>query len=91
MKLLRNVRDAVPLVVQRAAAVLSAVALAVVLFANGSSAFAQAALATTNIDVGEYVTLGITALAGVVTVVVGGFFAFLVIRKALSWGRRALA
>ncbi len=41
------------------------------------------------VDVAGYVTALITALAAVVAVVVGGFFAFRVIKMALRWTGRA--
>ena len=51
-------------------------------------AMAQVTLPTTGVDVEGHVTAGITALGAVVLVVVGGFFAFLVIRKGLGWARK---
>lgn len=42
----------------------------------------------TETDVSEYVTAAISALAGVVGVAVGGYFAFLIIRMGLRWARR---
>ena len=54
----------------------------------GASAQAQASLPATGVDVAEFVTLVITALGAVVGVVVGGYFAFLLIRKAMGWGRK---
>ena len=39
------------------------------------------------VDVAGYVTAGITSLGGVFAVVVGGYFCFLIIRKALKAAR----
>jgi hypothetical protein len=49
---------------------------------------AQVTLPTTGVDVEDYITAAITALGTVVAVAVGGYFAFLIIRKALGWGRK---
>ena len=40
--------------------------------------------------IADYITAGITAIAGVVGVALGGYVAFRVVRKALSWVNRAL-
>jgi hypothetical protein len=47
-------------------------------------------LPTTGVDLPGLITAAITAMGGIVSVVVGGFFAFLVIRKGLTWARGAL-
>lgn len=41
-------------------------------------------------ELSSYITAGITALAGVVGVAVGGYCAFALIRKGLRWLRTAL-
>ena len=43
-----------------------------------------------NVPVESYITEGITKMGAVVGVAVGGFFVFLIIRKALRWAGRAL-
>lgn len=55
-----------------------------------ASAQEAVTLPNTGLDIGAYVTAGITALAGVLAVVVGGYFAFLLIKKAMRWAGRAL-
>lgn len=52
-------------------------------------ASAQVTLPDTGVDVGGAVTATITGLGLVVVTVVGGYFAFLLVRKAMQWGRRA--
>ena len=47
-------------------------------------------LPTTGVDLPGHVTAAITAMGSVVVVVVGGYFAFLIIRKGLQWARGAL-
>lgn len=42
------------------------------------------------VDIEAHVTAAITAMGAVVAVVAGGFFAFLIVRRGFSWGRRAL-
>lgn len=54
------------------------------------SASAQITLPDPGVDVAGHVTAAITAMGGILLVVVGGFFAFLLIRKGISWARRAL-
>jgi len=56
-----------------------------------SSAFAEVTLPTTGVDVGEYITAGITALGAVVAVAIGGYVAFLLIKKACKWVSKAMA
>lgn len=45
---------------------------------------------TTGIDMAGWVDAGIVAIGTVLAAVVGGFFAFLVIKKAMRWAGRAL-
>ncbi len=40
------------------------------------------------VAVDSYVTAAITALGAVVAVVVGGYFAFLIVRKGMRWAGR---
>jgi len=47
-------------------------------------------LPDTGIDIGAYITAAITALAAPVGVAIGGWFAWLLIRKAIKWARKAL-
>jgi hypothetical protein len=47
-------------------------------------------LPVTGVDLPGHVTAAITAMGSVVVVVVGGYFAFLIIRKGLQWARGAL-
>lgn len=71
-------------------ATLGAFAFLAVLFV-GSSAYADTVtLPATGLDIGSYVTAAITALAAVLAVVVGGYFAFLLVKKAMRWAGRAL-
>lgn len=68
-------------------------AVAVLSLATAASAFATEpplALPDTGVDVPGLIELAITAMGGIAAVAVGGFIAFLVVRKALSWVRRAI-
>lgn len=47
-------------------------------------------LPETGVDVGAYISAGILALGAVVGVAVGGYIAFLIIRKALRWSGRSM-
>jgi hypothetical protein len=47
-------------------------------------------LPSTGVDLEGHITAAITAMGSVVVVVVGGFFAFMIIRKGLQWARGAL-
>lgn len=85
LQALKGKADAIKSATFRAIAPAFAFLLAVVL---GNVASAQEALGVTGVDVGAYVTLVIAALGTVVGVIVGGYFAFLLIRKAMSWGRK---
>ncbi|MDD5597257.1 MAG: hypothetical protein PHV82_04895 [Victivallaceae bacterium] len=60
-----------------------------VVFLTASSAHAEVTLPTT-VDVTEYITAGITAMALIVAAALGGYTAFLLIRKAFRWLGRAL-
>ena len=44
----------------------------------------------TPVEVDAYITEGITKMGVVVTAAVGGFFVFLIVRKGMSWSRRAM-
>jgi hypothetical protein len=59
---------------------------------TASTSFAAAAVTIpdTGIDMGGYITAAILAIGGVIAVVVGGHFAFLLIRKAMAWASKAL-
>lgn len=67
------------------AALVAVVAMALV---GSFSASATVTLPDTGADISGLVTAGITALGAIVAVIVGGYFAFLVIKKAMSWARR---
>lgn len=47
-------------------------------------------LPDSGVDLPGHITAAITAMGSVVVVVVGGYFAFLIIRKGLQWARGAL-
>lgn len=71
-----------------------AVASAAGVFAS-AAAFAEetstpVTLPDTGINMSSYVTAGITAIGAVIAVVIGGYFAFLLIRKGMKWAGRAL-
>jgi len=51
----------------------------------------EVTLPNIGVDVSDYVTAGITALGAVVAVAVGGYAAFLIVRKALKWIGKALS
>lgn len=59
----------------------------VLTFASSAFATTGITLPDTGVDVGAHVKAAITALGLAVLAAVGGFFAFLVIRKALQWAR----
>ncbi len=67
--------------------------VAVVALGSAFVASAQAGgvtLPDSGVDTGAYVTAAITALGAIIAVVVGGFFAFLLIRKGIKWARGLL-
>lgn len=65
--------------------------VAAVLVAGTASAFAaDVTIPTTGLDIGAYITAGITAMAAVAAVAVGGYFAFLIIRKGIRWAGKAM-
>lgn len=72
------------------AAEASTVAVAVLGLASVAQATDPITLPTTGVDLPGHVTAAITAMGSVVVVVVGGYFAFLIIRKGLQWARGAL-
>ena len=45
-------------------------------------------LPDTGANISGLVTAGITAIGGIVAVIVGGYFSFLVIKLALKWSKR---
>lgn len=51
--------------------------------------FAQITLPATGVDVAGHVEALITALGSIVAVALGGFVAYLLIRKGIVWLRRA--
>lgn len=54
------------------------------------SAPAVEVIPTTGVEVDGWITAAITAMGGVVAVAVGGYFAFLIIKRALRWAGRAI-
>lgn len=54
-----------------------------------STASAEVTLPATGVDIGEYITAGITALGGVVAVAIGGYIAFLLVGRGLAWAKTA--
>lgn len=54
------------------------------------SAFASATLPDTGCDVSSLISTGITAMGAVAAVAVGGYIAFKVVKKGLSWAGRAM-
>jgi uncharacterized membrane protein len=73
-------------VVKNLSLALALTALAV----GGISAAESVTIPDTGLDIGEYITAAITTVAGVFAVVVGGYFAFLIVKKAMRWAGRAL-
>lgn len=59
-----------------------------------AAAFAEGVTLPTVLGAGvgveDYVTASITALGGVIAVCVGGYFAFLLVRKGIRWAGRML-
>jgi hypothetical protein len=51
--------------------------------------FAEVTLPDTGVNVGEYLTAGITTMGTVVAVAVGGFIAFKIVKVAIGWAGRA--
>jgi hypothetical protein len=71
--------------------VLAACLVALALVACGpSSVFAQVALPATGVDLEEWIPVLITAFGGIVALIVGGAFAFMLVWKGISKARRAL-
>ena len=50
----------------------------------------DATIPSTGVDTGAFITAGILTMGGVAAVAVGGYFAFLVIKKGLAWAGKAL-
>ena len=64
--------------------------LGVLAAAVPQQAYAVAALATGVPDITEYYTLFVAGLVLVVAAVLGGIFGFLVVKKGISWAKRAI-
>ena len=62
------------------------------LMALSLSAFAadSVTIPDTGLDIGKWITAAIVLMASVAGVAIGGFFAFLIVKKALLWGAKAL-
>ncbi len=65
-------------------------ALALSVLAIAGAPAADVTIPTTGLDIGGYITAAITAVAAVFAVVVGGYFAFLIVKKAMRWAGKAL-
>lgn len=65
-------------------------ALSVVGVASFATESSSVTIPTLETDVGAYITAAIALMGGVVGVAVGGYAAFLVVKKALRWLGRAL-
>lgn len=66
-----------------------------VVLAGASEAFAEdnasaVTLPDTGLDIGAYLSAGIVAMGSIVAVAVGGYCAFLLIRKGIRWAGKAL-
>ncbi len=55
-----------------------------------AEAHAEVTLPTTGVNVGDYITAGITSVAAVVGVALGGYVAFKVVHKGCKWLGKAL-
>jgi hypothetical protein len=53
-------------------------------------AVAEPVVVTELVDVDAGITTAITTIAGTVAACVGGWFGFMLVRKAMRWGRRAV-
>ena len=60
------------------------------LMASAATFAGEVTLPNIGVDVGDYVSAGITTLGAVVAVAIGGYAAFLIVRKSLKWIGRAL-
>lgn len=67
-----------------------AIVAALAVIGMASPAHAQITLPDTGVDVAAHIDEAITALGTVAVTAVGGYFAFLVVRMALRWGRTAV-
>ena len=56
--------------------------------ASGARASGTVTLPDTGANISGLVTAGITAIGAIVALIVGGYFAFLVIRLAMKWAKR---
>lgn len=65
-----------------------AVALVMGLLLFVTQAAQAVTLPDTGVNVAEYITAAVTGLAAIVAAVVGAYFAFLLIRKGITWARR---
>lgn len=78
--------DSVKKIVGSKAAIIAAVAtVGTSAFADGTSAVT---IPETGVDVAGYASTAITSLGAVAAVAVGGYVAFLLVRKGLGWLRR---
>jgi len=95
MGIVKSIKESFVEAVQRTAElgknkVLATIAVALMVGVSSSFATGGVTLPSTGIDVAEYVTAAITALGVVLAAVVGGYFAFLLIKKAMRWAGKAL-
>jgi hypothetical protein len=67
---------------------LALIALVVAVVMSGNLSAAEASIPDIGINIGDYVSLAIVALATVVGVIAGGYFAFLIVKKGFTWGKK---
>jgi len=60
------------------------------LFLASAASAADVVIPTTGLDIGGFITAGIAAMAAVAAVAVGGYFAFLIIKKGIRWASKAM-
>ena len=47
-------------------------------------------LPTTGVDIAAWIPVVVTAFGATVLAIVGGYFAFVLLKKGMQWGRKAL-
>lgn len=65
-------------------------ALALMLVTVGAASAADVVIPSTGCDIGGFITAGITAMAAIAAIAVGGYFAFLLIKKGIRWAGKAM-
>lgn len=71
-------------------AITKVAAIGTVVAGTMATAHAEVTLPTTGLDVGEYVSAGIVALAGVFGTILGGWMVFLIVKKSMKASGKAL-